>query len=249
MRADKVESSRETKAILVADMVGFSSVKLDAHIEVFKKHVIEPIANRLMGHDDVEQINTWGDAIFALFKNPVSCCRFALELRDVFQRDLAYEGLPKQLGVRVAVHQGLVHLFEDPVRKMAGALGREIVVAARIEPVVAPGQVWTTEQVEMACRSEKVGDLAFDSIGEVELPKGYGRRRIFGLRRPNDAKIAPPSKDSQSLPWSLRQYEDGLQESDANVIYKELLDKVTDEEVRQQITELYGLAAGGGRPL
>lgn len=59
--------------------------------------------------------------------------------------------------------------------------GRTVIQAARIEPNTQPGRIWITEAVNVSLRNAAQGQhrLFFsEEIGEVELPKAYGKIRI-----------------------------------------------------------------------
>jgi class 3 adenylate cyclase len=232
---------QEVKAILLADVADFSKVKSDAYIPDFIEHVIKPVSLRLQDYTSLSQINTWGDAIFALFDNHIDCCHFALDLRELFRRDFIQKGLPYQLGLRVAIHQGLVSVFNDPIRHLKASLGHEIVLCARIEPVVQPGQILATEQIKVACESEEMRDIIFDDIGTIELAKNYGPRRLFNMRKAGEPEPKGILVQVDKPPLGIRDYFDNMRITRIEVVYKDLVERIEDEGTRQQLLELYQL--------
>ncbi len=236
----KGTSKTEIKVVLVADMVGFSGIAIDAHLPTFVRSVLDPISTLMRQYKTLDQVNTWGDGLFALFDNTVECCRFALQLRDLFKSDLVYDGLPVQLDVRVAVHLGQIFRFPDRVRSVKGALGRAIVLAARVEPIVKPGEVWVTEQVMAAVEAEKVGGFCFDPQGEVRLPKDYGECRLFTLCRdgePRGTSDSMPRGDDSALTVA------GVEKHRAQLLltqrYTEVANLIQDCPARTALDELY----------
>ncbi len=230
------------KSILFADVAGFSKIEADVVIPFFVEYVIQPIGDRLRAYKSNTHINTWGDAIFALFDSPVECCRFALEVRDLFHRDFTHEGLPKNLSMRLAIHQGIVSLFDDQVWGINTALGHEIVLCARIEPLVRPGQILATEQIKLSCQSEGIEDIVFDDVGCVSLPKDYGSRKLFHMRWSNDPKPNGFQTKIDQSPLQLRDYADKMKYMQIASIYKDIIEQVEDNKVRNQLFELYQLA-------
>jgi hypothetical protein len=59
--------------------------------------------------------------------------------------DLRALGLPKSLGLRVAGHYGPVHLRTHPMTLAPAVIGAHVIVAARLEPDVAPGSAGVSE--------------------------------------------------------------------------------------------------------
>jgi len=82
-----------------------------------------------------------GDAIFIVHDDPVALARAGRHIIDDVYR------APGQLRVRIALHYGEVLTRR---REGDGAIavvgGDAVLCAARVEPHVEPGQIWTTEE-------------------------------------------------------------------------------------------------------
>src|SRR5258708_6152636 len=91
-------------------------------------------------------VNSWGDAIVAAFRDPLKAARAALALRDLF-RDTNWRnlGLSNHLAARIGLHAGAVFIGFDPLQSREGLAGHNVNLAARIEPVVKPNEVWVTD--------------------------------------------------------------------------------------------------------
>ncbi len=61
-----------------------------------------------------------------------------------------------------------------------GLSGNGFVEAARLEPIVDPGDVWLTDDVKaLASRARNNTSFYFEDMGEREFAKGYGERHVY----------------------------------------------------------------------
>ncbi|MBC7624806.1 MAG: hypothetical protein H7232_15640, partial [Aeromicrobium sp.] len=65
--------------------------------------------------------------------------------------------------------------------------GTHVTRAARIEPIVVPGQVLVTEAFAAVLASRPAGSFSCDLVGTEPLAKGYGAARLYRLRRKQNA--------------------------------------------------------------
>ena len=75
----------------------------------------------------------------------------------------------------------------DPIVRHMTITGSHVSHAARIEPKVEPGEIWTSES--FAAQSaiaalERTPGYELDYLGQVDLAKNYGRYSLFRLRPP-----------------------------------------------------------------
>ncbi len=191
------------KSMLFADLVGYSKLTekvIPELVNVFMARVSKLAANSL--HAPIS-LNTWGDAIYAVFDYAADAGAFALELtqmvedgkKDWIKSGLYYEeGEVKQpIRIRVGLHTGPVFMTYDPVVRQRVFNGAHVNRAARIEPVARPGEVFASEEfaalselsrAESERRGEGTGGAAFvcEYAGSMRLAKGYpGRFRIYRL--------------------------------------------------------------------
>jgi class 3 adenylate cyclase len=210
-RAERPILHQEVKSMLFADIVGYSRLTEQVIPEFVTGFLDRVSALVATSRHAPRSVNTWGDAVYAVFDFARDAGSFALELtrmihdhRDEWLRTGLYweeqqsdgSGPVKHpLNIRVGLHAGPVFLHYDPVVRRLGFTGAHVNRAARIEPVVRAGEVFVSE--EFAALAElgneidrRGGDHSADRAGFVceyagsmPLAKGYpGRFRIYRLR-------------------------------------------------------------------
>ena len=114
-RSDRTPG-RVVRALLFGDMKGFSKLR-DGQLRSFCDAVLQAFADELAAfRDDVEFVNTWGDALFAVVDSAPTAARLALGIQDRIARlDLTAAGLPDHLALRMSAHLGPVFPLQDPV--------------------------------------------------------------------------------------------------------------------------------------
>jgi tetratricopeptide repeat protein/adenylate/guanylate cyclase family protein len=177
-------SGRVVRAMLFADVKGFSKLA-DEQVPEVSRSVLGAFAEVLERHSDViEHRNTWGDALFVVITGTVRAAECALELQDAMTRiDMRALGLADQLVLRMGVHVGPVFPVEDPVLRMRAFAGSHVSRTARIEPVTPPGTVYVTEPFAAALELAQHRELGCDYVGHMPAAKSYGRLRMYRLRR------------------------------------------------------------------
>ena len=174
------------RAMLFADTVHFSHLS-ESQIPAYLDHFLGSIAEVLetTSHQPLLK-NTWGDALYLVFSGVQEAGGFALELCErIGSRDWTLEGLPESLGLRVALHVGPVWTCPDPVTGHPNCFGSHVSWAARMEPVTPPGLVYVSQAFAALAMAQGVRDFAFDYVGQVPLPKGFGTYPTYHLRRPD----------------------------------------------------------------
>jgi class 3 adenylate cyclase len=196
-----MEMERGTYGILFADVKGYSKLTL-AQLETYLTQILPDLASRVIDHyrKPLHELNTWGDGIVAASRDPIRLAEFALDLRDFFvNQNWARHMLPK-LEARIGIHAGLVFFGHDPIRQKDGIIGTNVILAARIEPITSPGDIWVTETFFRLIDDNDELSFVFDDLGEQHLAKEFGIMRLYRLRRPRDAAgaLANPSSSPQS---------------------------------------------------
>lgn len=176
--------ARMVRAMLFADVKGFS-VLTDEQVLIFAERVFGEFANVLQRHrSHVWHRRTWGDAVFLVLADASTAADCALDLQEAMASiDLESEGLPGQLALRLGAHLGPIFRYHDPVIDGPDFTGSHVSRTARIEPITPAGQVYVSEPFAAALVLANRRDLTCDYVGHMPMAKGYGRLRMYRLRR------------------------------------------------------------------
>lgn len=172
-----------TVALLFSDIAGYSKLQ-EPQLRIFVEKVLPKLGSVVDEYrDDLVEVNTWGDAIFAVTRRSAHLASFALALVDFFKhRPWEEHGLP-QLQCRLGLHAGAVLSGHDPIRNQHGILGTTVNLAARIEPVTAPNEIWVTNVYRELVDQDNSTAFVFESLGQKELAKGAGKEHLYRLSR------------------------------------------------------------------
>lgn len=173
----------KTGSILFLDIVGWSKLSA-SEIRSFVEKAL-PKLGEIAKKRRPWMMNTWGDAIVAVFDSATTCSETALELCEFFNRAKASDGVAPGMAARVGAHIGEVFQCTNPITTMTDIFGPAVHIAARLEPVAAAGHAFCTS--DFANRLTEVHGEAPRAyrIGEIDLAKGFGRQEIFVLAWPN----------------------------------------------------------------
>jgi class 3 adenylate cyclase len=187
-------SRRVVRAMLFGDIRGFSKLT-DEQLPTFATRVLGALAEVVHTHQEhVSYRNTWGDALYLVLTDVTAAAFCALDLQKAMAAiDLASDGLPDQLALRLGGHLGPVFPTYDPVLGTSGFMGSHVSRTARIEPVTPPGAVYVTEAFAAALVLDGPRELTCDYVGHMSAAKSYGRLRMYRLRRMNQADDPTPS--------------------------------------------------------
>lgn len=189
-----------TATILFADIKGFTKLGLNEKRllrRVIEKEAMQAVS-KAVGENKPIVYNSWGDAYLLVFSSIQAGVRAALELRDSFTTRTNWKelGFRQALSIRCSLHVGDVvsEEFDVPFsrRKRKDVIGRNIDLAARIEPKTPPGRIWVTSRVSDALKDDDdLKSLICQDLGERELAKGWGVHRLCDVSRPSDAELDP----------------------------------------------------------
>jgi class 3 adenylate cyclase/tetratricopeptide (TPR) repeat protein len=208
-RSERPSMHQEVKSMLFADIVGYSKLTekvMGEFVNVFMNQVSVLMAT---SPHAPRSVNTWGDAIYAVFDFSQDAGQFALELTKMIRDrenewmekglvNLEYDAetgktVERPLNIRVGLHTGPVLAHYNPILRQLGFTGSHVNRAARIEPVAKPGEVYASEEFaamaelggEIKRRDPKVTHPRKDGFvceyaGTMVLAKNYpGRFRIY----------------------------------------------------------------------
>ncbi|MBM3274990.1 MAG: adenylate/guanylate cyclase domain-containing protein, partial [Candidatus Sericytochromatia bacterium] len=182
--ADPPDFQQRVMAMLFADAVGYSQLN-EEQIPIFVREFLGSVAHLLdrSPHKPVMK-NTWGDAVFFVFEGIENAGALALDLRDRIRgTDWVAHGLPERMNLRIALHAGPVYGFTDPVTAHPNFSGTHVSMAARIEPITPPGEVYCSEPFAVLAATRGVTAFACDHVGRTPLAKKYGIFPTYHLRR------------------------------------------------------------------
>lgn len=175
---------RFPRAVLFGDVKGFSKTP-DYLIPVFQKRLMGTIAatlRRFGGH--VLYQNSWGDAIYVVIDDPVIAANCSLAIQEALKKkDFSTFGLSRDLALRLAAHFGPVYDGHDPICDEPTFFGAHTTIAARMEPVTVPGEVYVTEAMAAALALAGRHRLRTEYVGRVPMAKGFGSTRMYALAR------------------------------------------------------------------
>ena len=154
------------------------------------------IRSALAAHEGRE-IDTQGDAFFAVFSSPRACVAGVLAM----QQAIAAHAWPagERVRVRMGIHSG------EAARTATGLVGLEVHRAARVAAVAHGGQVLVSEAAAVLVRDGLPPGAALADLGSHRL-KDLGRpERIFQLHGPGLQAGFPPlrSLGNPALPNNL----------------------------------------------
>ena len=179
------EGQQTIKTLLFADVVGYSKIP-EGQIKHFAPEFLGMISVLISTPPRPVLTNTWGDAIYFVFDEPIAAGNVALRLLETIRQGTWRRELVAALNLRISLHTGPVILCLDPVIRQISFTGSHVSHTARIEPMVHEGEVWATEAFVSYAMidSERQGyqrQFGFDYLGQIDFAKNYGRYPLFRL--------------------------------------------------------------------
>lgn len=170
--------------LLFADAHGFSKLT-EAELPIFVERYLGLVASELARMRTPPLLtNTWGDGLYAVFRDVADTGEFALRLCDaVRDTDWPSLGIAGGLSLRIGLHAGPAYACIDPVTARLNYIGAHVSRAARIEPVTPPGEVYASGAFAALARADQVQAFGCTYVGQTPLAKGYGTFPTFVVRR------------------------------------------------------------------
>lgn len=187
---------RVIKSMMFSDLSGYSKLQ-DEHIPSFLDFLDK--LNKAMEKIgmDLESLNTWGDAVFAVADNAIKIADFGLRYCDIIESlGKKYPEFPFPIRARISLHSGPVFIAMDPFIKKMNFYGGHINRAARLEPVTTVGQVYATQQFVALLHGETNDErneyiqkglkyyerYSTEYVGMISLAKSFGQQEVYHLR-------------------------------------------------------------------
>ncbi|MDD5098486.1 MAG: adenylate/guanylate cyclase domain-containing protein [Candidatus Pacebacteria bacterium] len=162
-----MEDNTETLTVMFVDIVSYTKTTSQlSREEVNRLHdIFDDLAIPIFERHNGQIIKKMGDDFLVAFKSPTNAVLCGMEIQDAF-----YEynrGNPqKPLRVRVAIHTGEV------IKRKNDIYGEAVNVAARMEDITPPNQIFFSEAV-------------FSAMNKQEIPFSHlGLKRFRGLKYP-----------------------------------------------------------------
>ena len=174
---------QEIRAMLFADVVGFSKWP-EQYVPLFIREFFGRMAV-IQTQSDTQPlyVNTWGDAICAVFETVETAGRFALRLQKTIRdTDWKKTDLQRDLSIRIGLHAGPVYKCHDPLLGRDTYNGAHVNRAARIEPIAEEGQIFASDAFAALATITEASEFICDYAGSRELPKGAGIISTFLIR-------------------------------------------------------------------
>ncbi len=266
-RVQRETLKHEVKSMLFADIVGYSKLNEQA-IPHFVGSFLERVSQVLSASKHAPQtLNTWGDAIYAVFNFAEEAARFALELSEMVEQGKddwlkaglfywevgAEGGLEKRpLSLRIGLHTGPVFMHSDPVVRRLGFTGAHVTRAARIEPVTKTGEIYGSEEfaalvelgVEVRRCEEEAGatldikGFACEYAATKPLAKGYrGEYRLYRVLPQRVLEIEELARAAHALYCEEARERPGTPPHTALLSWEELTEDLRDAN-RAQVADI-----------
>ena len=187
---------RVIKSMMFSDLHGYSKLQ-DEHVPSFLDF-LEKLNQAMEKIDaDLDSLNTWGDAIFAVADTATKIADFGLRYCDIIETlGKKYPEFPFPIRARISLHSGPVFVAQDPFIKKVNFYGGHINRAARLEPVTAVGQVYATQQFVSLLHGETSDErneyiqkglkyyerYSTEYVGMISLAKSFGQQEVYHLR-------------------------------------------------------------------
>lgn len=173
---------RKLAAILAADAVGYSRMMAadeERTMKILSAH--RSVIDGIIEFHEGRIINTAGDSVLAEFASPTQAVRCAVEIQDALKtrNDTLPEG--DRMHFRIGVNLGDVMVKGDDL------LGDGVNVAARLEGIAEPGNIYVSSSVYDQIAGKL--DLGFVDLGEQSLKNIDRPIRTYRVDR--DGKRGP----------------------------------------------------------
>ena len=175
------EPVRELRALLFADAKGFSKLP-ESDLPLFWSRFMTEMAAKLdEAEENILYRNSWGDAVFCVSARIETAAEVALSMQE--RAAELREEHPQSPVLRIGLHHGPVFRGWDPVRRTPSYFGTQVSRAARVEPIVPPGDVYVTEPFAAVLAATETGAFEAEYVGVLPLHKDYGEHRMYRLAR------------------------------------------------------------------
>ncbi|WP_096704063.1 hypothetical protein [Magnetospirillum sp. 15-1] len=185
--------------IIFADIVGSSKIT-DDRLKTDLNRFVHRLLDEIEGRFQVLLTKHTGDGFFICGVDGTEMAEAALTVKDRFRNtDWIRLGFSDSVTIRIGLDLQKVNLIEEGgkiIDVSSGGIDR----AARIEPVVAPNEVWCSDHFFSQLHRENVRNIGGTSIGKKQLAKGAGEANLFALHWAHEAIPQPAPQTAEPPP-------------------------------------------------
>jgi class 3 adenylate cyclase len=152
-------------AVMFTDIKGFTARTSDSTRDGVRSLLDEHdrLLRPVFRHFDGTVVKTIGDAFLVYFESPTDAVICGLAIQSVLKKFNTSVSEKERIAVRVAINVGDVEMVDGDV------LGEPVNIAARLEAITEPGEVWFTEAVYLTMNrkeapSAEIGERTFKGI-------------------------------------------------------------------------------------
>ena len=175
------ERHRKLSAIMFTDMVGYSALTQKNEslaIELLEEHrrLLRPLFSKHGG----KEIEAIGDAFFVEFNSALEAVSCAIEIQKTLHERNSKIDPEKQIKIRIGLHIGdVVHIGKH-------VHGDGVNIAARLEPLSAPGGICLSEDVARQIKNKI--DLPIKNLGPQKLKNIQSTIDVYCIQFPWEGK-------------------------------------------------------------
>jgi len=186
---------RKLAAILAADAVGYSRMMAadeEGTMKILSAH--RSMVDGIIVFHEGRIINTAGDSVLAEFASPTQAVRCAVEIQDALKTRNDSLSEERRMHFRIGVNLGDVMVKGDDL------LGDGVNVAARLESIAEPGNIYIASSVYDQIAGKL--DLGFVDLGEQTLKNIDRPIRTYRVDRDSRRVTVGKRKSGPSTgPW------------------------------------------------
>ena len=177
--------------VMAMDIHHFSKLSVSDHDKIID-HIYGEIGGILkQAGDGLLDKKTIGDGFVFYFSSAAAAVDTAIKVQSLFKADYIWtrDNFEVKSSCRIALHFGEFFWFDDKIEGRRALFGRNIIVAARLEPVVRANEIWCTrafkEESGLAGLDKKI---SFHPLGKCELAKSWSEQEVFAIYDPKKDK-------------------------------------------------------------
>ena len=169
-----VHPDRELAAVMITDIVGFSTEMEDNEEHTYSKLLIHnEIIRRNISRNKGDEIKTIGDAFLVRFKSAVDAVKAAINIQNEFMKYNKERKKIDHILIRIGIHIGDILIKDNDV------FGNGINVVSKIGPLAEPGGICISSDAYNVVK--KSIDIKVFSLGKTELKNIKDPPEIFKI--------------------------------------------------------------------